>query len=813
MIVALSKLIRDLSWPEDLQDHNYETLWDLVENLDSVTFSSLHKNLYFIDFFRQILVKFNDINLDKNKLESVGDGFQLELIKSSKEIEIQAILPEDTLVVPNLATSLDLVQLPDRFLKLFKRLKNASSNNVQFILGNTLQDVVDLTVNEISSLNGVGISYIETFIELRELVIAQNGNYPELTEVDKETFDFSGIDTSNYLISMFGIDQRFVKPLAKYTQHFNLSAITQHIDVVLKFERDKLLALPSFGCGIVDALIEFKSIIEVEIQRIEQGEVDYMALQSRIIVPSFIDSMSLEQIEQVLLDDIDHFLEKSSDDDVDIAQSRWGFVDNKETLEEVGARYGLTRERIRQKEAKINNMLILNLRINPKALWHFLKPYMQAVLKEQIPDLFNCFSSEKAFYEFLEIVCQKEKLFEYTYPEVDKTILNTYFAENGAPLYIQDAIVIIEEAKLERVKNSRNAIFNLQKQGAFVVEGEYLWPKLLSKSQASACVLVNHPKGLPWSDIAKLANANSFSRSEIYEDRLDHEAFKNKDYIYLAGKGLYKHTRFINSDVINLDKVFTELSVYTVTSTREVFHLNECYQSSVYLKQFNYYEIRHFVKHFGEDYGYYFDGRSQADSVGCEKGFKNITQKDVIIEAMNARDRPFTKPEVANLLKSKSLGHASFYLDELMESASVVQVDHRLYTTPKQAYRNIELPVYLNAMQSILEKFAKPVEASIFQQTLNLLLSVSYSKFFYASIARCFSEERGWYRAYSLYGIEPIKFNNLTDVLNTYCEINDPVKMSIDCLQGHIAITKDNASTIIHNWRNARMMVENNYSN
>lgn len=109
MIVALSKLIRDLSWPEDLQDHNYETLWDLVENLDSVTFSSLHKNLYFIDFFRQILVKFNDINLDKNKLESVGDGFQLELIKSSKEIEIQAILPEDTLVVPNLATSLDLV--------------------------------------------------------------------------------------------------------------------------------------------------------------------------------------------------------------------------------------------------------------------------------------------------------------------------------------------------------------------------------------------------------------------------------------------------------------------------------------------------------------------------------------------------------------------------------------------------------------------------------------------------------------------------------------------------------------------------------
>ncbi|MDM4957770.1 hypothetical protein QT333_02155 [Escherichia coli] len=73
----------------------------------------------------------------------------------------------------------------------------------------------------------------------------------------------------------------------------------------------------------------------------------------------------------------------------------------------------------------------------------------------------------------------------------------------------------------------------------------------------------------------------------------------------------------------------------------------------------------HFVKHFGEDYG--FTSTENLRRIHrAEKGFKNITQKDVIVEAMNNSDKPLTKPEIANLLKSKSLAHASFYLDDLL---------------------------------------------------------------------------------------------------------------------------------------------------
>jgi hypothetical protein len=708
----------------------------------------------------------------------------------------------DTFIVPNLATPLDDLILPDRFLKLIKRLRNASLNNLEFSLGNTLEDLVAISVAEVVSLNGVGISYVETLKELKAVVANQAG-YVTDGERQVSKFALDEVDISNFLISMAGVEQRFIKPLAKYARFADLPNLTEHIDLVLSFERQELLNLPSFGKGVVDSLMEFKGILQAEIQAIEKGEINYIVFESSVIVPKVVQSLTLNEIEQFLLEDIDSFLEKLPEDEVEVAQRRWGFVEEKQTLEEVGAQLGVTRERIRQKEALINTSFCLNHRVNPSALWRLLEPSIQGNLKDQIPDLFNCFSSEKAFYEFLEIVCQQEKLFEYVYPEVDKTILNTFFAENGAPILLQDAIDVVKDANLGNVRNYKNAVMNLQRQGVIVIEDENIWPRLLGKSEASACVLVNHPHGLPWSDIAKLANANSYSRSNIYVDRLDHEAFKNKDYIYLAGKGVYKHTRFINADVINLDAVFVSLDSYMAATSRDIFHLNECYQSSEYLKRFNYYEIRHFVKHFGEDYGYYFDGRSQSDSVGREKGFKNITQKDVIIEAMSARKKPYTKPEVAGLLKSKSLAHAAFYLDGLIDEARVVQVDHQMYTTPEQAYKNIDLKKYLHSMKHILEKCGKPVDASIFQQTLNPILSVSYSKHFYMDIARCHAAEQGWYRAHGLYSVTPIAFNSLTDALNKYCTKDQPVKDSIKHLQQQIAITKDNASQIIHHWRNA----------
>ena len=234
--------------------------------------------------------------------------------------------------------------------------------------------------------------------------------------------------------------------------------------------------------------------------------------------------------------------------------------------------------------------------------------------------------------------------------------------------------------------------------------------------------------------------------------------------------------------------------------------MNEFYLASRNLKKHDYYVIRHFVKHFGEDYGFYFDGKSQADSVGLEKGFKNITQKDVIVEAMNNNDKPLTKPEIANLLKSKSLAHASFYLDNMIEQGSVVQVDRMLYTTPACAYKNIDIDDYLAALHALLLHFGKPVEPSIFKEQLNIQFERSYSKYFYASLARLNAKAKGWHRKHSLYSVTEIPFSNISSAMDTLCDSGAALQQNIDVLQANIAITRDTAAIAIQNWRNARFM-------
>jgi len=822
IVTALAKLISELKSQHSSEYSNLESLWEVFETLDSESFCKLHRNVYFADFLREIKFLNTKDGLQRYSLETEEHGeissslkkasepsstfgdsdksnSDIETDKSLQKVEEEKVVED--FVVPNLSSSLDEVILPAKYLKLIKRLRNVGVNNSSFNLGNTLGDLIDLNVSEIAGLNGVGASYVDTFKVLKSEVLnnINSPNHQTISGMDK--YNISEIDTSNFLICMAGAEPRFTKALAKYARYTELPNLKSNIDLILALEASKLIELPGFGQGVVDSLMDFKRIIWKEIQEISSGTKDYLSFESNLIVPKLAKELSLEEIESLLLDDVDNYLDKLSDDDALIAQLRWGFVEEKATLVEVGEKFDVTRQGMQQRETKLNEQLLFNLRINSNALWKMLKPHLQPSLKENIKNLYECFDSEKAFYEFLDIVCEKDNLYEYVYPEFDKSILNSYFAENGAPVHIEDAISFLESLDLEGIENLHNVISGLQNQGSIIIDGKQLWPRLLGKPDAVACVLVDHQKGLPWNDVAQLVNVKGYSRSELYEDRLDFEAFNHKDYIYLAGKGLYKHTRFINKELIDLDRVFAELEEYSYATSRDIFHLNQCYQSSDYLKKFDYYEIRHFVKHFGEDFGYFFDGRSQADSIGKEKGFKNITQREVILEAMRDAGKPITKPKIANLLKSKSLALASIYLDTLIEEGSVVQVERQLYSTPQLAYKNIDVAEYLVLMQGILRKYSLPVDASTFQKEINLKLSLSYSKFFYLGIARCYASQRGWHRAHGLFSLTPIRFNNIRDALITFCSREMPMKKAIAVLTEHIAITEENARKVIQSWK------------
>ncbi|WP_276529485.1 sigma factor-like helix-turn-helix DNA-binding protein, partial [Psychrobacter celer] len=701
---------------------------------------------------------------------------------------------------PSMSTRLDDLHLSDRYLKLIKRLRNVSLSNENFSLGETLGELLSLPTSRISNLPGVGSSYVKIFEDLKLLtqVSLENEKLEYTNSISSDSLQ--SCDTSNMRISLLGIDSKFTKPLEKYARYINVNDLSEHINEILNFDRHTLITLPHFGTSVVDKLIEFRGLIQDELQAIILGDINYKEFESALIVPRKLDQLSLTQIERILLEDIDTYFDKLTFEEAEIIQKRWGFVEDKQTLEEISEKFGLTRERIRQKETKINNNFIRNMRLGQLMLWQFLEPKLNPDISINFKDLFLCFYSEKEFYEFLSLVCGQEKLIEYVYPEIDKAILNVYFVENGAPALINDIREYLDDLKLVEIRNIDNAIVALQNQDSIMIEGQYVWPKQLGKAEATACVLVNHEKGLPWLDVAKIVNSNSYSKTSIQEARLEQTAFELPDYIFLSGKGIYKHTNFIDTDNIVLDDIFLNIMEYGEAVSRDVFHLSECYRSSNSLQKYDYYEIRHFVKHFGEDYGFYFDGRSQTDSVGLKKDFKSITQRDVIIDTMRRNEKPLTKPEIANLLKSKSLNHAGFYLDEMINSGTVVQVDRMLYTLPELAYANIDLNKYIGGINKLLQKYNKPVEPSIFRNELNYMFSSSYSKYFYASIARLYSKKEGWFRKYNLYSLKEIPFQSLYAVLESVCNPSISINENIDVIQRHIAIDRSSADRALRNW-------------
>lgn len=750
-MAALLKFLKSILQVNNIQLIQANSLWDVAEQLDQASFSAIKTNVYFADLLRSITITHKE--MQDAIADSLGDSVQ-----GMKSNVIGSLLSQS----PKVPLQSDALE----------------------------QDIFALSPLKNENLNILDSASVSSDGEKNR--IQSNGE-----------IIFSSMSTSDFRISLIGVESKFVKSLEKYAKFYGLDDMSSEVDRVLSFKKDELESLSGFGRAAVDGLLNFKSLAEDEIKKINSGELDYRSFESRLIVPKNIESLPIEQVEQLLLDDIDLFLDSQSNDDADIMQRRWGYVEEKETLESIGDRYGVTRERIRQKTAQINEKFLKCLRLSPSNIWKLIEPELDRNFLGKWPILYSCFSSDRAFYEFLDIACKQDNLFGYVNPDVDRSVLNTYFVENGAPLSIDDAIEYLAALGLPDVRSLSNALYFLAEQGVLKIEGDFIWPKLLGKSEASACILVNYPKGLPWLDIAKLVNANEISRTEIYEDRLDNEAFKYPDYIYLAGKGVYKHTNFMSSEVISPEEIFSQLTKFVESSGREVFHLNECYSVSDVLKRVDYYEVRHFVKHFGEDYGFYFDGRSQADSVGLRKGFKNITQKDVIIEAMNKRGQPYTKPEVASLLKSKSLGHAAYYLDGLIEDGRVVQVDRMLYTTPHKAYDKIDIHTYLDALQDVLVKYNMAVEPSIFKAELNKRFSKSYSKYFYASIARLYFKSRGWQRKHSLYSMSHIPYKNLKDVMRSVCDLSLSVSDNVEALQRYIAITSDTASIALANWRNA----------
>jgi len=348
---AIKNLIKSIAEDLNINIGGESDLWKLCEQLSSESFLLLRRNVYFADFLRSLRISTPSPNslLTASIKQKVGtndpEAYQVSnekmtsnTIKNAEQIDSSSVLIQ----LPELSTNLEDLKLPSRFLKLVKRLRNASLSHGHFDIGETLGDLVRLSSYEVASLPGVGASYVQTFKELK--ILAQRAPSLELSEnldSDKKV-DLLSFDTSNMRLSLAGLDAKFTKALEKYERHIGVEDLAENLDKILEIDRGALKSLPGFGPGFIHRLIELKEIVKKEIEAIVAGQINYEELESTLIVPKHPAQIPISTLEKILLEDIDSYFEKIADEEVKIAQKRWGFVESKQTLEEIAYDFNIT---------------------------------------------------------------------------------------------------------------------------------------------------------------------------------------------------------------------------------------------------------------------------------------------------------------------------------------------------------------------------------------------------------------------------------------------------------------------------------------
>jgi hypothetical protein len=700
------------------------------------------------------------------------------------------------LPLPSFDTDLNDAHFSEtRFNKLIKKLLSSSMHPESIVsIGSTVGDLLCLNEVDFSKLRGVGKTYYSIFIELQSVYQAHIDD--ATTQVAqqnaaKETFE---IDIDNMALCFSELSDKELKSISKLEKSGWPTTVA---GILMSSDKD-IAATKGFGKLHIQTISKLRLKIENEIKRIKHGEIKYEEFDSALIIPMF-KKVTIEELDKILLDDLDKFLDDSDEETVDIFQRRWGFVEPKSTLEELGKKHDVSRERIRQKAVEINKIVLLNLRIKPDSVWACIKDNISTELIIRMPNLGSCFDRETNFYEFMEFISGDRNITDAIRPNLDLNCLNDFFAQNGPASYFEVSEHLEDGGRTDGT-SSLNVITYLVEQHRLKIEQNDVIPCYLKKHEAAAYVLSSHPNGLPWQDVSAIVNNGGFSRTELSTERKDHQALFDSEWCFLSDKGVYKHTKYIDFDSIHLEELFDEIFGFIVNSGRNVVHLHEIYKNTSVLKTHDYYVVRYAVKMYGEAYGLYFSGKSQADSVGIEKDFKNVTQIDVILGAMKEKRSPMTKAEVANLLKSNSISHAGFYLDGLMKEGKVVQAERMFYTVPEIAYKDVDVKSMMMRIKQLLEVEGRPVHHSVFKSALNKEFKKSYTKHFYSSLAMRYADEYTIYKRQNLFSIKAIPFSGLSEATESTCNKELSTNLNIERLCAVVAIDRESAQNAIHGW-------------
>ncbi len=775
----LIKRINNLSSIE--KRFNVETVSDIIE-LDPSQFSSF-KGVG--NHYVETLTAFkNDLPFLLKNLEQESSSVLIEDIFTSSDN------------IYDFETPITRLALSPKYQKLIKRI-SAVMDHVE-----TVQDIIDIDVDSFSKLPYVGKSYVDLLVHLQNAFSPENSTQSNDNGINEIELPSQGTLSKLYINYGF-LSEKEIKQLKKLEKFYEEQVDIRNVNTLLNLDKVDLAKQAGFGALFLTTLNDLQEKIKNELVALPENIAEYTIKQRGLFISSGIAFINFTEIDNILIEDIESYLWTLDEIKMHVALSRWGFNTHHETLEELGSRYELTRERIRQYEKSINTNLTLNFRIQPNVLWANIREKMTDDLSFLLPNLAKCFVTDKLFYEFIEICCQVKggSIREIMLPKISNKIFNQIFCVNPSPVAIE---IVVNDLMSNYGFGKAAAIHGIKQLGKFdiiEISEQGISPKKLARNEAVAHALTFHPAGLPWKDIARIVNKKGYSSTQMDETRLTH-GFNNNEYIYLCENGTFRNLMFLDVEQFDISKIMLNLLDYLKQHQMNAIHLHDYYyQSKGNRSEIEYFALRHLVREHGEEYGLYFNGKSGTDSVNLDSEVPLISQSDVIIRVLNESKSALTKQEIAERLRSKSTKHANFYIHNLMEEGKVIRVDNMVYTTSEKAFKDLDIKAIMQIIKDIMSLSEIIVEADVFREYVNMELNLSYSKYIYAALVRSQIKELGWYRNGNLFSKTVLPYSSLIDMCKNLCRADLSNNQNVKIIQKAVWLTDSVAADAIQQWR------------